>query len=206
MCHYIGAFQDSKQIYIVMEHASGGDLLEQLLKEGRAMTEKRVVREVRAGSTLARHAGTSRGVPPKALSPVHGTDPGGCAPTLIARARWTPQVVAPVLSCLAHLHAAGVIHRDIKLENLFVSPMRGVLLGDFGLALCTHEEKPISPVGTLGMQPQRRGAGAKRLCSKDRSLNCFPLCLSQKLRQPAVNPQCQQSTCPPRFCGCQPRI
>jgi len=45
-CHYIGAFQDSKQIYIVMEHASGGDLLEQLLKEGRAMTEKRVVREV----------------------------------------------------------------------------------------------------------------------------------------------------------------
>ncbi len=48
-CHYIGAFQDSKQIYIVMEHAAGGDLLEQLLKEGRAMTEKRVVREVRLG-------------------------------------------------------------------------------------------------------------------------------------------------------------
>lgn len=46
-CYYIGAFQDSKQIYIVMEHCSGGDLLEQLLKEGRAMTEKRVVREVR---------------------------------------------------------------------------------------------------------------------------------------------------------------
>jgi serine/threonine protein kinase len=46
-CYYIGAFQDSKQIYIVMEHCTGGDLLEQLLKEGRAMTEKRVVREVR---------------------------------------------------------------------------------------------------------------------------------------------------------------
>jgi serine/threonine protein kinase len=47
-CLYIGAFQDSKQIYIVMEHAAGGDLLEQLLREGRAMTEKRVVREARA--------------------------------------------------------------------------------------------------------------------------------------------------------------
>lgn len=45
-CGYVGAFQDSKQIYIVMEHAEGGDLLEQLLREGRAMTEKRVVREV----------------------------------------------------------------------------------------------------------------------------------------------------------------
>ncbi|GBF89005.1 aurora like kinase [Raphidocelis subcapitata] len=107
VCHYIGAFQDSKQIYIVMEHASGGDLLEQLLREGRAMTEKRVVREV----------------------------------------------IVPMLTCLAHLHAGGVIHRDIKLENLFVSPTRGVLLGDFGLALCTHEEKPISPVGTLEYMP-----------------------------------------------------
>lgn len=62
---YTGAFQDSKQIYIVMEHCKGGDLLEQLLKEGRAMPEKRVVREV----------------------------------------------VLPTLTALAHLHAAGIIHR-----------------------------------------------------------------------------------------------
>lgn len=44
--YFIAAFQDSKQIYIVMEHCSGGDLLEQLLKEGRAMTEQRVALEV----------------------------------------------------------------------------------------------------------------------------------------------------------------
>lgn len=37
-----------------------------------------------------------------------------------------------------------------QLENLFVSPSRGVVLGDYGLALSVHEEKPISPVGTLG--------------------------------------------------------
>jgi serine/threonine protein kinase len=48
-----------------MEHCKGGDLLEQLLKEGRAMPEKRVVREV----------------------------------------------VLPTLTALAHLHAAGIIHR-----------------------------------------------------------------------------------------------
>jgi serine/threonine protein kinase len=46
VCDFIGAFQDQKQMYIVMEHAGGGDLLEQLLKEGRAMTEKRTVIEV----------------------------------------------------------------------------------------------------------------------------------------------------------------
>ena len=43
---FLAAFQDSKQIYLVMEHCSGGDLLEQLLKEGRAMTEQRVAMEV----------------------------------------------------------------------------------------------------------------------------------------------------------------
>lgn len=51
-----------------MEHCKGGDLLEQLLKEGRAMPEKRVVREV----------------------------------------------VLPTLTALAHLHAAGIIHRWVN--------------------------------------------------------------------------------------------
>jgi serine/threonine protein kinase len=50
-----------------MEHCKGGDLLEQLLREGRAMPERRVVREV----------------------------------------------VLPTLTALAHLHAAGIIHRSV---------------------------------------------------------------------------------------------
>uniref|UniRef100_A0A383WNW0 Protein kinase domain-containing protein n=1 Tax=Tetradesmus obliquus TaxID=3088 RepID=A0A383WNW0_TETOB len=104
---YTGAFQDSKQIYIVMEHCSGGDLLEQLLREGRAMAEKRVVREV----------------------------------------------VLPTLTALAYLHAAGIIHRDIKLENLFISSSGHLQLGDFGLAISTQEERAISPVGTLEYMP-----------------------------------------------------
>jgi hypothetical protein len=58
-CQYVGAFQDSRQIYIVMEHAGGGDLLETLLREGHAMTERRAVREVRA--RVFEGAGASRG-------------------------------------------------------------------------------------------------------------------------------------------------
>lgn len=56
----------------MMEHCKGGDLLEQLLKEGRAMPEKRVVREV----------------------------------------------VLPTLTALAHLHAAGIIHRCARIVLL----------------------------------------------------------------------------------------
>lgn len=64
------------------------------------------------------------------------------------------QVVLPVLTALVHLHTVGIIHRDIKLENLFIaSGTGGLKLGDFGLALCVHEEKAISPVGTLEYMP-----------------------------------------------------
>jgi MAP/microtubule affinity-regulating kinase len=38
-------------------------------------------------------------------------------------------------SALAYVHGAGVVHRDIKLENLFLTPYRDrVVLGDWGLA------------------------------------------------------------------------
>ncbi len=43
---FYGAFQDAYQIFLVMEYCGGGDLLERLLKEGRAMSERRVILEV----------------------------------------------------------------------------------------------------------------------------------------------------------------
>lgn len=43
---FYACFQDENYIYLVMELCGKGDLLEQLLKEGRAMTEKRAVNEV----------------------------------------------------------------------------------------------------------------------------------------------------------------
>lgn len=45
---FYGAFQDAYQIFLVMEYCGGGDLLERLLKEGRAMSERRVIQEVAA--------------------------------------------------------------------------------------------------------------------------------------------------------------
>ena len=43
---FYGAFQDAYQIFLVMEYCAGGDLLDRLLEEGRAMSERRVVLEV----------------------------------------------------------------------------------------------------------------------------------------------------------------
>ncbi|MCC6524478.1 MAG: protein kinase [Polyangiaceae bacterium] len=42
-------------------------------------------------------------------------------------------IVAGVASALAFAHAAGIVHRDVKPDNVFLEP-GGVKLGDFGIA------------------------------------------------------------------------
>lgn len=44
--YYYGAFHDEAHLYIVMEYCGGGDLLEKLLRDKKAMNEKKVAIEV----------------------------------------------------------------------------------------------------------------------------------------------------------------
>ena len=116
--------QDGPGIYLVMEHCPGGDLLERLLHEGRAMAEARV----------AAH------------------------------------VAAPLLASLAALHALHVVHRDVKLENVFIGADGGVRLGDYGLTMSLKQELAISPVGTVEyMAPE----ACRRLAFRDSMVYLF---------------------------------
>jgi serine/threonine protein kinase len=65
----------------------------------------------------------------------------------------------PQLSALEHIHSNGLVHRDIKLDNILISPLdhRQIRLIDFGLAQrYNHGPIPAPPnlepdyvVGTL---------------------------------------------------------
>lgn len=49
------------------------------------------------------------------------------------------QVAAEVAAGLAFLHAAGVLHLDVKPGNVFADGAGGLRLGDFGLAVLRHQ-------------------------------------------------------------------
>ena len=66
------------------------------------------------------------------------------------------QIILAVLAALESLHAQGVIHRDLKPNNVFLAPL-GVKLLDFGLArpmtVSAGDDLAITQVGTVTGTP-----------------------------------------------------
>jgi len=66
--------------------------------------------------------------------------------------KWIKQLA----TCLKRLHSQGIMHRDIKLENIFVNRNGDVILADFGWAVKLNRFKKLTQIcGTLGyMAPE----------------------------------------------------
>jgi len=79
------------------------------------------------------------------------------------------RVFLPILDALAHAHAAGVIHRDVKPLNILFSAEDTPLLADFGIALRTDVEVPANHVvaGTRSYMPPEQREGMRLAPSAD---------------------------------------
>lgn len=76
------------------------------------------------------------------------------------------RVIRPLVSAVAHLHARGIVHRDIKAENVLVTDDgTSVKLADFGFAVDFTRHRPVTRLGTVAyMAPEiiRCDADARR--------------------------------------------
>ncbi|MBI1879978.1 MAG: protein kinase [Chloroflexi bacterium] len=60
----------------------------------------------------------------------------------------TLPIIRSVLEALAYAHAQGIIHRDIKPQNIMLTPTGQVKVTDFGLALA-HEDVRLTQEGVI---------------------------------------------------------
>ncbi|MFN8559064.1 MAG: serine/threonine-protein kinase [Dehalococcoidia bacterium] len=112
------------------------------------------------------------------IPPDHGLDPV-----------WVTDALRQLASAVDYIHAAGLVHRDIKAANVMIDRSGRVMLTDFGVGATTPKSTArLPPPHTAG---QRRGPGGRGPFSRGRRPTSmpsahWPTTCSSVIRRPAT--------------------
>lgn len=161
------------QVFAV-EHPTAGELAVKLLQEallGEPVYVDRVAKEGCAAARVAHanvvrvvdHGMTCAGVPFVAMARIEGTPLGqlihSTGPMSLPRIR---RIASQLLAGLGAIHAAGLVHADLKSDNVLLDARDGLTIIDFGLAreaTCTSDRHLISGTPEYMAPELIRGAG-----------------------------------------------
>ena len=118
--------------------------------------EARVVAKLEHPHIIPIYAyGIDEGVPWMSMRLISG---GSLASFLKSGGRLSPARLLAVLQGMAHAldyaHAAGVVHRDVKPQNVLVDDREHVYLADFGVAKMVEGEPGLTQAGMISGTPQ----------------------------------------------------
>lgn len=69
------------------------------------------------------------------------------------------QLFREIVEGLAHIHAQGMIHRDLKPGNIFLNSSGHIKIGDFGLAISFNKHPAFSRQNSISTNPSAVLAG-----------------------------------------------
>src|SRR5262249_4840316 len=167
-------------VYAANDPELGGQVALKLLKT--ALDQERLVREARAlarvshPNVVAVHdVGRWKERVFIAMELVRGRD---LRAWLRERRRRWPEVVDVFIAAgrgLASAHAAGLVHRDFKPENVLISSEGRVAVSDFGLARGLEEAPDGTVSGTLAYMAPEQAAGELADARSDQYAFCASL-------------------------------
>ncbi|KAJ9450130.1 RAC family serine/threonine-protein kinase-like protein [Diplonema papillatum] len=144
------AFQTENRVLLLFDFLSGGELWFHLSRASPSDTEKDLSSRYALSSCPSKE--NDEGASPEGAGGGEGGGGGSCGggeppKTGFFSERVARFYFAEVCSAVAHLHLAGVMHRDLKLENLVLDHAGHVVLTDFGFAKRADPGDPGSNSG-----------------------------------------------------------